>query len=186
MNCIFNYNERHEITSIIIPKTVDNVDFLIHKPNDKFNKLKKIIVDKENPNYTSINGILYNKNKNILYKCPSDINLENIKIPDSVTLINKFAFSECNKIKSIMIQKITHTWNCNNFCVFKDCLSLKTLIIPNTINVGYIKNLNNNLQTIKIFYQGSQDIFPLLQKIIYDFNKHKLKSILRNIKKIYY
>ena len=182
MNCIFNYNERHEITSVIIPKTVDNVDFLTQKPNDKFNKLKKIIVDKENPSYTSINGILYDKDKIILIKCPPDINLENIKIPDSVKYINDFAFIGCNKIKSIMLPNPPTIWGRDttiinpmiDFSKFKDCSSLKTLIIPNIINIKNIHYLNN-LQTIKIF---GGDIFHLLNQIISDFNKVELKQRL--------
>ena len=182
MNCIFNYNERHEITSVIIPKTVDNVDFLTQKPNDKFNKLKKIIVDKENPNYTSINGILYDKNKTNLYKCPPDINLENIKIPDSVKYINDFAFIGCNKIKSIKLPKSIQTWNGNksvngmiDFYKFKDCSSLETLILSNITDIKNIHYLNNNLQTIKIL---DGDIFYLLNQIISDFNKVELKQRL--------
>lgn len=182
MNCIFNYNERHEITSVIIPKTVDNVDFLIQKPNDKFNKLKKIIVDKENPSYTSINGILYNKNKTNLYKCPPDINLENIKIPYSINEIKEFAFSGCNKIKSLKLPNSSTIYGgCSktinpmiDFYEFKDCSSLKTLIIPNIINIKNIHYLNN-LQTIKIF---GGDIFHLLNQIISDFNKAELKQRL--------
>lgn len=182
MNCIFNYNEKHEITSVIIPKTVDNIDFLIQNPNDKFNKLKKIIVDKENPNYTSINGILYDKNKTNLYKCPPDINLENIKIPDSVKYINNSAFIGCNKIKSIMLPNPPTIWGRDttiinpmiDFYEFKDCSSLKTLIIPNIINIKNIHYLNN-LQTIKIF---GGDIFHLLNQIISDFNKVELKQRL--------
>ena len=179
MNCIFNYNEKHEITSVIIPKTVDNIDFLIQNPNDKFNKLKKIIVDKENPNYTSINGILYDKNKTNLYKCPPDINLENIKIPYSINEIKEFAFSGCNKIKSLKINNDrTEGILCAtfDFSKFKDCLSLEILIISNAFiqikNIHYLKNL----QTIQI--SVNQNIFRILRQIISDFNKVELKQRL--------
>lgn len=91
-------------------------------------KLEAITVDKENSNYSSdMYGVLFNKDKTklIKYSCgnaqksytiPDSVTvvdteafgnskLENIIIGNSVSIIEEFAFSDCNYLKNVTIPK---------------------------------------------------------------------------------
>ena len=91
--------------------------------------LTSITVDNNNPNYCSVDGVLFNKNKTNLikyplgntqtsYSIPNTVislgqsafelgtKLNNISIPPSVTSINSFAFWGCSKLTSIYANNI--------------------------------------------------------------------------------
>lgn len=51
------------------------------------------IVDADNPNYSSENGVLYNYDKTILYSVPTNMDLGYFIIPKSVKVIGAHAFS---------------------------------------------------------------------------------------------
>ena len=64
--------------------------------------LTTINVDVNNPNYSSDDGILYNKLQDLLICCPEG-KTETITIPNIVKTIGFFAFSRCEKLTSIII-----------------------------------------------------------------------------------
>ncbi|EKD55533.1 MAG: WD40-like protein Beta Propeller [uncultured bacterium] len=61
-----------------------------------------ITVDNANPNYSSEDGVLYNKNKTTLIQFPGGKSSP-FTIPTSVSSIEEFAFSRCNNLSSITI-----------------------------------------------------------------------------------
>lgn len=71
--------------------------------NDRklFNKVKYINVDEKNPNFSSIDGILFNKAKTKIIWYPSDRNDKKYTIPVSVTEIGDFAFFGCQNLEKI-------------------------------------------------------------------------------------
>ena len=96
MNC-------NSLTSITIPK---NADFdVLHFISMIFygcSNLKEIEVDKDNANYTSDNGILYDKGKKKLICCPEG-KVGEVAIPTSVTEIGLEAVRNCNALTSIAL-----------------------------------------------------------------------------------
>ena len=58
---------------------------------DRCPKLKTIIVDENNPNYTSLDGVLYNKDLSVLIAYPQA--QEKVIIPQSVTSIAQGVFA---------------------------------------------------------------------------------------------
>ena len=65
--------------------------------------LKAINVDENNQWYTSINGVLYNKDKTRLYYVP-DAYVGDVTIPDTVTNIDgQYTFNNCTGIKKLTI-----------------------------------------------------------------------------------
>ena len=113
----------YKLSEINIPSSV------IYLSVNKFSGwIKKINVDSSNPNYSSVNGILFNKAKTELicfpqnnetksYTIPSTVNkigyqafysndyLESIVIPDSVTVIGNQAFYFAYALNSITLGK---------------------------------------------------------------------------------
>ena len=90
--------------------------------------LEQINVDKNNKAFSSSNGILYNKNKTEVIKCPQA--MKEIKIAKSVTKIGVSAFENCRYLKSITIpNKVT----CIDDFAFSECAKLSQISIPNTV-----------------------------------------------------
>ncbi len=69
-------------------------------------KLQEITINADNPNFTSEDGILFNKNKTTLLTYPCAKIGDTYKLPDSVTEVGKCAFKN-SKLKSIDLNKVT-------------------------------------------------------------------------------
>lgn len=90
--------------------------------------LKTIIVDENNPYYTSVDSIVYNKDMTELIAC-APCNTDNIKIPDTVITIQTMAFSH-NQLKSIEIPNGVMTIS---YSAFWQCSNLQKIVLPDTI-----------------------------------------------------
>lgn len=82
-----------------IPSTVTFIDTCAF---DELDSLEEIIVDENNPVFSSENGILYNKNKTKLIFCPYYNRNKVIEVPPSVEIIDSFAFT-CNQSVSKVV-----------------------------------------------------------------------------------
>lgn len=68
----------------------------------RLNRLNRIfVVDEENPYYTVIDGVLYNKDLTKLVSVP--VGMSRIEIPKSVTEIGEYAFAYCNNLTDIVV-----------------------------------------------------------------------------------
>ena len=85
-------------TKINVPESVTSIG---EGAFSECNKLSEIIVDSNNPNYCTLDGILYNSDRTKLIQCPAG--KESVTIPVSVTSIENKAFTGCNSIKDISI-----------------------------------------------------------------------------------
>jgi len=63
------------------------------------------IVDDNNPNYATENGILYDKNKTSLLIYPMGKNDSSFVVPNSVESIGRYAFEECISLISVTLPK---------------------------------------------------------------------------------
>lgn len=113
-------------TSITIPKAVNNIGF------SSFNKcfsLIEINVEEDNPNYSSINGVLLNKDCTTLLQYPGGLTGEYV-IPNSVTTIGENAFNDCMNLTSVIIPNSVEI--IDDFA-FSYCSNLTTVYIPNSV-----------------------------------------------------
>lgn len=86
------------LTSIVIP---DNITVIDSTAFTGCTSLKEMDVSSKNAEYSSINEVLFNKNKTELLIFPGA--RDNYAIPDSVTSIGYFAFHNCLKLTHITI-----------------------------------------------------------------------------------
>ena len=73
-------------------------------PIGKCSSMVKINVDPANPNYQSIDGVLYDKQVTTLICAPSQLKMQNLKVPESVRSIPEGSIKS-SKLKSIEIPK---------------------------------------------------------------------------------
>ena len=91
-----------KLTSITIPSLVTSI--VTDTAFSGASSLTSITVDPANPNYSSDEfGVLFNKLKTILYRCPAGLNVASYIIPSSVTSIDAGAFQNYSKLTSITI-----------------------------------------------------------------------------------
>lgn len=86
-----SYRDYDKITKIIIPETVIDFDNLGFGP---FNGIRECEVTEDNPEYCSIDGVVYSKDKTRLCYVPPF--KPGYKIPDYVTEIDDYAFNNWN------------------------------------------------------------------------------------------
>lgn len=114
------------LKNIIIPSSVTSIG------NFAFNgcySLKSIEVAEDNSNYTSEDGVLFNKNKSNLICCPGGKAGE-YTIPDFVTSMSSGAFSNCRSITKVVIP---NTITSIPYGAFTQCYALTDVVIPNSV-----------------------------------------------------
>lgn len=96
--------------------------------------LKNISVSQLNTNYKSSDGVLYNKNGNILLQYPISREDKIFQIPQFVSSIGASAFSNALNLENITIPLGVTDIGAS---AFSGCVNLKSLILPeNAINIG--------------------------------------------------
>jgi len=143
------------LRTINIPATVTSIpgDYTFSYATS----LEAINVDPENPNFSSIDGVLYNKDKTRLisypvaksdktFTIPATVttfpayvfqycnNLETVTLGSQITSINGYAFYGCTSLKTVNIQGNIN--NINSY-TFYECPALETVVIPATVNRIY-------------------------------------------------
>ncbi len=115
------------LTGISLPDSVTTIGDLAFS---SCTGLTDIIVSENNVKYTSIDGILFSKNKSILIKFPLGKKSNEYTIPDSVTTIGDAAFSDCAGLTKIFIPNSVTTIGDS---AFSSCTGLTDITIPNSI-----------------------------------------------------
>lgn len=115
------------LTSVTIPA---NVTFIAGFAFYKCTGLTNIFVDSENVDYCDIDGVLYKKDVSELCCCPAGSLLENLIIPDSVTAIEIYAFSDCTNLISVTIPAGVEGIG---YDTFSGCINLKEVVIPDSV-----------------------------------------------------
>ena len=114
------------LTSIKIPNSVTSIGYCAFSG---CSGLTSITVDTNNTNYSSSDGILYNKNKTTLICCPAS-KQGAVTIPNSVTGIASAAFSGCTGLASITLPDSV-TWIGES--AFSGCTGLTSINIPASV-----------------------------------------------------
>ena len=131
----FDYCKK--LTSIHISKGLDADGFYGMSFWD-CDELTEITVDDDDPNFISEGGVLYNKDKTELIRCPNGINVERFVVPETVRRIVSDAFSGCYNIQEIIISgKPEHIGT----GAFTDCISLKHIEFPRYMPCSFYDDL---------------------------------------------
>jgi len=121
------------LTSVTIPNSVTSIGNYVFA---SCVSLKEINVSENNSNYSSDNGVLYNKDKTTLILYPESKTDSSFTIPNSVTSIVGRAFSGCTGLTTITIPNSVTSIGAYEF---EDCSSLISVTIEggdNEVSLG--------------------------------------------------
>lgn len=184
----YSIQDCDNLASITIPELCSEVEFSgifsnknlssihIGKSLEKFESmngnlcpaLKMITVDSNNSFFVSVDGVLYSKNMDVIYKYPaakaessfeipssvkviedyafSSASLESIKMPNGLESINTGAFDGCKGLLSIEIPQSVKEIG---MFAFQNCAKITNVVIPdnvkelNSFAFGYCVNLRD-------------------------------------------
>ena len=145
------------LTKITIPASVTNLSDALFRG---CGAMRSISVDPKNKFYKSApnkregsDHVLFNKNKSVLIAYPASSREVQYDVPDSVTIISDWAFSECKKLNRITIPDSVQEIGEGAFsncalldeveipdsvtkiddCAFRGCVSLEKVVIPSSV-----------------------------------------------------
>ena len=114
------------LETINIPKKLTDI------ARDAFNNctaMKTFNVDPDNSEYSSLNGILYNKAQTNIIVVPNGIAGE-VSIPGTITEVGPNIFRNCYFLESIVLMDGVKTIGSN---AFRDCVQLKKVTMPGSM-----------------------------------------------------
>ena len=139
------------LMSISIPANVADIQSIAFAG---CKKLTSIEVDSNNENYSSINGVLFDKNITELVCYPAGKNDASYTVPNTVKSFAYGSFYDCENLTSVIIPNgVTSIggasfWNCKN---------LKSIVIPKSVTKIDLFSFNGCESLKDIYYTGTQD-----------------------------
>lgn len=125
------------LTSINLPNSVSKVS---SSAFDGCVKLSAINVANDNSFFSSVVGVLYNKDKTTLWRYPQGKDTRNFEIPNSVKTIHNGAFLGCTNLLSV---KIPNSVTSIEMEAFQNCSALTSITIPNSVTSIEANMFNN-------------------------------------------
>ncbi|MBN2864911.1 MAG: leucine-rich repeat domain-containing protein [Thiotrichales bacterium] len=129
----FAFQNCKELTTVTFPNSVTKLSPQAFR---FCSGLIAFIVADDNPNYSSQDGVLFDKAKTGLVQYPTAKVGLSYEIPNSVTRIEDSAFADCKGLTSVTIPNSVISIGYN---AFQNCMGLISVTIPNSV-----KTLGNN------------------------------------------
>jgi hypothetical protein len=112
------------LTSVTIPNSVISIgDYAL----DFCTSLTNITVGGSNSVYSSVDGVLFNKNQTTLIRCGGG-KVGAYSIPNSVASVEGYAFAYCTSLTSVILPN-----SVTNMGSFMNCTRLMSVTIPNSV-----------------------------------------------------
>jgi len=180
-------NTLSKVTKIRCGTSISDVSFTSSYPS-----LETIIVDEDNPNFSSAYGLALNKAGTKVVQCPRG-KTDTVIIPDGVTTIGSYSFSWCEKFDSIYFENPSLITIIEQYA-FQGASKLKCLK-HNLINLQSIGNFAFNGTRLESIYLpltlnflGSYCLYIYYEKgidVIYEGTEEQFNSIEKEIDVFY-
>lgn len=149
------FNNATNLTSVSIPATIKYMEedqgYYTNEANAFYNtpQLKAIYVASGNKNYSSVDGVLFDKAKTSLINYPTAKADITYTIPDGVTTICTYAFNSCSLTDIVLPSSFTSL----GYVAFYNCTKLRSItcyaIKPPTETIGW-SFYNTNQETLYV------------------------------------
>ncbi len=146
----FAFEGCRNLTNVCIGNNVEKIGFWAFT---SCYSMEDISVEKNNSYFSSVDGVLFDKEKRVLIQYPINKDEAEYTIPDSVTNIEYSAFESCYSLTSVTIPNSVTSigsyafYNCNSLesvtipdsvtsignSTFENCYSLTSVTIPNSV-----------------------------------------------------
>lgn len=159
----------NSLKKIVVPKTLTDMAFVT---SSSPNTLVEFKVDENNTAYSSINGVLFNKDKTELLRYPASKAEKEYTIPDSVKRIHSQAFKNaCNLEKINTNQGLTSILT----EAFANCSKLQEVTISSTVSniLTYAFRDSKKLTTINV--NKDNEYYSDIDGVLFDKNAETLK-----------
>jgi hypothetical protein len=147
------------LPSITIPASTTTIGII---PFSACTSLASVTVHPDNPNYSSMDGVFYNKDQTILLQCPAGKEgalvipstvtsipsfgvsrahrLTSVTMPDSVTSLGQGAFQYCSSLVDVVLSNNLATLPSSTFF---ECTALESVALPTALTeIGVFAFLN--------------------------------------------
>ncbi len=111
INLPMNYNIKN-LKRIVIPKSVNEIDEFLYVNHIT---LEEIEVEKGNTKFTSIDGVLYNKDLSEMIFYPANKQDKTFVMPNTVKVMNSYFITQNSNLESITLSKMLKPSNKYNF-----------------------------------------------------------------------
>lgn len=136
------------LTSVTIPDGVTYIGFVAF---DCCDNLTTISVSPSNTEYSSLDGVLFDKNQTTLICCPAE-KVGSYTIPGSVINIEPRAFHNCDGLSSVTIPNSVNSIGGN---AFWGCTGLTAVTLPNGITTLWYGTFNGCTNLTSVTIPGS-------------------------------
>ena len=126
------------IEDLYIPETVLDID-PTGLPSHRFNwngtvlsAFRHVEVAAENPNYKSVDGVLYTKDGTVLVRVPPCYGKKEFIVPDGVTTVGDYAFRYIQDLERVILPDSVTTIGVH---AFENCVALTDVVFGGTKNI---------------------------------------------------
>lgn len=126
------------LTTVYIPSSLTSIALIAF---DRLPSLTSINVDGDNPNYASVEGVLYDRSTTQLLVCPEG-KVGSFTPPNTITSIEDEAFSYCNKLISVTVPGSITTIGRGAFyeCSALTSITFQGLVAPTDVGEAWISS----------------------------------------------
>ena len=143
-----------QLQALSLPDTVTE---LCGNPAAGCANLTTIEVSSANPKFTVLDGVLYDKRKNILLAVPAVLNVTALSIAESVTKIGPEALSGCKNLDAVVLpEKLSAIGD----LAFSGCNALFELLIPASVKAIGTAAFADCTALSQVVFDGSEPTAP--------------------------
>ncbi len=153
------------LTSVTIPDSVTTIGYSAFRYCDG---LVEITVDTANPSYSSLDGVLFNKDQTTLIQFPGG-KAGDYSIPDSVTAIGSYAFYNCDGLTSVTIGSSVTTIG---YSAFSNCDCMTSVTVPDSVTTIGVVAFAYCDGLVEITVDTANPSYSSLDGVLFNFKNH--------------